>query len=300
METLAQIVECIPNFSEGRRLEVIEAIVKEVRAVPGVVLLDYSSDKDHNRTVVTFIGEPEAAKEAAFAACKKAAELIDMDEHTGEHPRMGATDVIPFVPVKDITMEECVTIAENLAQRISEELGVPTYLYEQAAKRPERKNLANVRKGQYEGLKELINTPEREPDFGPKKLPKAGATAVGARMPLIAFNVNLGTGDLQVAKNIAKLVRGSSGGLVNVKAMGVMLEERNIAQVSMNMVNYIDTSLYRVFELIKAEAKRYGVNVIGSEIVGLVPMDALIDAAEYYLQIENFSRDQVLEKRIFE
>jgi glutamate formiminotransferase len=281
-------------------LEVIEAIVKEVRAVPGVVLLDYSSDKDHNRTVVTFIGEPEAAKEAAFAACKKAAELIDMDEHTGEHPRMGATDVIPFVPVKDITMEECVTIAENLAQRISEELGVPTYLYEQAAKRPERKNLANVRKGQYEGLKELINTPEREPDFGPKKLPKAGATAVGARMPLIAFNVNLGTGDLQVAKNIAKLVRGSSGGLVNVKAMGVMLEERNIAQVSMNMVNYIDTSLYRVFELIKAEAKRYGVNVIGSEIVGLVPMDALIDAAEYYLQIENFSRDQVLEKRIFE
>lgn len=297
---MAQIVECIPNFSEGRRLEVIEAIVKEVRAVPGVVLLDYSSDKDHNRTVVTFIGEPEAAKEAAFAACKKAAELIDMDEHTGEHPRMGATDVIPFVPVKDITMEECVTIAENLAQRISEELGVPTYLYEQAAKRPERKNLANVRKGQYEGLKELINTPEREPDFGPKKLPKAGATAVGARMPLIAFNVNLGTGDLQVAKNIAKLVRGSSGGLVNVKAMGVMLEERNIAQVSMNMVNYIDTSLYRVFELIKAEAKRYGVNVIGSEIVGLVPMDALIDAAEYYLQIENFSRDQVLEKRIFE
>lgn len=298
---MVKLVECVPNFSEGRRPEVVEAIVDEVRKTPGVSLLDYSSDQDHNRSVVTFVGEPEAVKKAAFAACAKAAELIDMNKHQGGHPRIGATDVIPFIPIKEVTMEECAQLAKDLAQEIAEKLGIPTYLYENAATRPERKNLANIRRGQYEGLKDEIEiNPERKPDFGPSRLhPTAGATAVGARMFLIAFNVNLGTSDIEIAKRIAKLVRGSSGGLVNVKAMGVMLEERNIAQVSMNMVNYVETSLYRVFELIKAEAKRYGVPVIGSEIIGLVPTDALVDAAEYYLQLENFSRAQVLESRLF-
>lgn len=297
---MAKLVECVPNFSEGRRTEVIEEIIDQIRNVQGVKLLDYSSDESHNRSVVTFTGEPEKVKEAAFRAAKKAAELINMDEHRGEHPRMGATDVIPFIPISDVTMEECVQLAKELGKRMAEELGIPIYLYEEAATKPERKNLANVRKGQYEGLKEAIKEPGREPDFGPKELPKAGATAVGARPPLIAYNINLGTSDVTVAKKIAKAIRGSSGGFLSVKALGIMIEERNMVQVTINMCNYKEVPLYRVFELVKTEAARYGVNIIGSEIVGLTPMDALIDVAEFYLRLEDFQREQILEKRISE
>ena len=299
---MIKLVECIPNFSEGRRKDVIDAIVAAVCSVNGVTLLDYSSDYDHNRSVLTFIGEPERAAEAAFLACKKAAELIDMTTHTGGHPRIGATDVIPFVPLKNTSMEECIALAQCVAKRIADELCIPTYLYESAAKCPERKNLANVRKGQCEGLRELIKTDAtRFPDFGLNEMHcTAGATAVGARNFLIAFNINLSTDDIDIAKKIARAVRGSNGGFINVKAMGVMLEERNVAQVSMNLVNFIDTPIQRAFDFVKTEAERYGVNVIGSEVIGLVPMDALIDVAEHYLRIEDFSRDQVLERRLLD
>jgi len=298
---MAKIVECVPNFSEGRDKEKIERIVDEVRKVKGVKLLDYSSDVDHNRTVVTFVGDVEGVLEAAFNMTKKACELIDMRTHTGGHPRMGAMDVIPFIPVREVTMEECVEIAKALGKRIGEELGVPVYLYEEAATRPERKNLADVRKGQYEGFFEKIKNPEWTPDFGPSEMnEKSGCTAVGARVPLVAFNVNLNTPNLEIADKIAKTVRFIGGGLRFVKAMGVKLEDRNITQVSMNLVNYEKTAIYRAFEMVKMEAKRFGVEVVGSEIVGLVPMKALVDSLEYYLQLENFSIDQVLEHRIAE
>jgi len=298
---MAKLVECVPNFSEGINKEVIEKIVDEVRKVEGVKLLDYSSDTDHNRTVVTFIGDPESVKEAAFNLAKKASELIDMRVHKGGHPRMGATDVVPFIPVSEVTMEECVEIAREVGKRIGEELNIPVYLYESAATRPERVNLADVRKGQYEGFFEKIKDENWKPDFGPCEMNvKSGATAVGARPPLVAFNVNLGTSNFEIADKIAKTVRHIGGGLRYVKAMGVKLEERNIVQVSMNLTNYEKTAIYRAFEMIKMEAQRYGVPVVGSEIVGLVPMKALIDCAEYYLQIENFSMDQILEKRIME
>ncbi len=298
---MAAIIECVPNFSEGRNKETIEAIVDEVRKVQGVKLLDYSSDEDHNRTVVTILGDPESIKVAAFNLVKKASELIDMSVHKGGHPRMGATDVIPFIPISDITMAESVEIAKEVGKRIGEELNIPVYLYEEAASAEYRKNLAEVRKGQYEGFFEKIKNPDWKPDFGPDVMNvKSGATAVSARVPLVAFNVNLGTDNIEIADKIAKTVRFMGGGLRFVKAMGVMLEERNIAQVSMNLVNYEKTAIYRAYEMIKMEAKRYGVSVVGSEVIGLLPMKALIDCAEYYLQIENFSIDQVLEKRIVE
>lgn len=294
-----KIVECVPNFSEGRRPEVIEAIVDEVRSVAGVTLLDYAPDADHNRTVVTFVGNPDGVLEAAFKLTAKAAELIDMEQHQGGHPRMGATDVIPFIPISGMKMKECVAMAKTLGKRLAEELAIPVYLYERAATSPGRRNLSVVRKGEYEGFKEKIQDPEWAPDFGEAKLhPSAGATVVGARPALVAFNVNLDTSDITIANYIAKQVRESSGGLVNVKAMGVTLAERNIVQVSMNMTNYKKTALYRSFEMIKMEARRYGVNVVGSEIIGLVPMQALINCAKYYLQIEDFSMDQVLEHRL--
>lgn len=298
---MAKLVECVPNFSEGRDKVLIEKIVDEVRHVQGVKLLDYSSDADHNRTVVTFVGSPEAASEAAFNLAKKAAELIDMSKHTGGHPRMGATDVVPFVPVRDITTEETVEIAKNVAKRIGEELNIPVYLYEDAASTPGRKNLADVRKGQYEGFFEKIKNPEWAPDFGPAVMnEKSGCTAVSARVPLVAFNVNLGTNNFEIADKIAKTVRFLGGGLRFVKAMGVTLEDRGIVQVSMNLVNYEKTAVYRAYEMIKMEAQRYGVPVVGTEVIGLVPMKALIDCAEYYLQIEDFSIDQILEHRISE
>ena len=296
---MAKIVECIPNISEGRRIEVVEKIVNEVRRVPGVILLDYSSNADHNRTVITFIGEPDSVLEAAWGLMVKAAALIDMDCHQGEHPRMGATDVVPFVPVSNITMEECVALARRLGQRVGENLQIPVYLYEHAASRPERRNLADVRRGQYEGLKESINNPDKRPDFGPNSMGKAGAAAIGARPPLVAFNVNLGTKDMAIAKAIAKAIRGSSGGFVNVKALGVDLSEQGMVQISMNMVDTVNTPLYRAFDFIKAEALRYGVPVVGSEIVGLTPLNAMLDTATYYLCLHDFKADQILEKRVF-
>ncbi len=298
---MAKLVECVPNFSEGRRPEVIEAITAEVKAVPGVKLLDVNPDPSHNRVVVTFVGEPEAVKLAAFRACSKATELIDMEKHEGEHPRIGATDVIPFIPVKDVTMEECVALAQSLGEEIADKLGIPIYLYEDAAKIPTRRALPDIRKGQYEGLKQEISKPERHPDFGaPKMHPTAGATVVGARQFLVAFNINLSTSDVQIAKKIASTIREAKGGYKYCRAMGVMIEERNLAQVTINMINYTGTPLHRVFETVKSEAARYGVNVVGSEIIGLTPLQALLDAADFYLRLEGFDRKQVLEENIYE
>lgn len=298
---MAKLVQCVPNFSEGTDKIIVEKIIDEIRKVEGVKLLDYSMDKDHNRCVTTFIGHPEAVEEAAFNACKRASELIDMSKHKGEHPRMGATDVIPLIPITEVTMEECIEMSKRLGKKIGDELGIPVFLYEKSASAPHRENLAAVRKGQYEGMNEKLKDEKWKPDFGPDQLNvKAGVTAVGARMPLVAFNVNLGTDNLEIANKIARSVRGKNGGLTYCKALGVEIKERNIVQVTMNMVDYIKTPLYRVFDMIEREANRYGVNVIGSEIIGLVPMMALINCADYYLKIENFSEDQILEKRIYE
>ncbi len=298
---MARLVQCVPNFSEGRNKEVVEKIVDEIRKVEGVKLLDYSMDKDHNRSVVTFVGEPEKVVEAAFNSTKVAAELIDMSKHTGGHPRMGATDVIPLIPISDVTVEECIEYSKQLGKRIGEELNIPVFLYEQSATAKHRENLADIRRGQYEGMKEKLKEEEWKPDYGPAELNvKAGVTAVGTRPPLIAFNVNLGTDNVEIAKKIAKVVRARTGGFTYCKAIGLEIKERGIVQVSMNMVDYTKTSLFRVFDTIEREARRYGVNVIGSEIIGLVPMQALVDVAEYYLRLEDFSSDQILEKKIFE
>lgn len=298
---MAKIIECVPNFSEGRNKDVIEKILDEVRHTEGVKLLDYSSDKDHNRTVVTFIGQPEGVKIAAFKLTKKASELIDLRKHKGEHPRMGATDVIPFIPIKDITMEECVKLAEDLGQMIASKLNIPVYLYEEAARTPERQNLATIRKGQFEGFFEKIKDPKWKPDFGPCQVHEtAGVTAVGARVPLVAYNVNLGTDNLDIADSIARKVRHIGGGLRFCKALGVELKEKNIVQVSMNLTNYEKTAIYQAFEMVKMEARRYGVPIVGSEIIGLLPAKALIDCAEYYLRLEKFNSDQILENRLFD
>jgi glutamate formiminotransferase len=297
---MAKIVECVPNFSEGRNQEVIEALVREAGSVPGVTLLDYASDVNHNRSVFTLAGDPEHIVEAAFRLCKAAKEKIDLTKHRGEHPRMGAADVIPFIPLKDTTTEECIAISLKAAERIWTELGIPVFLYEDSARTPARRNLADIRKGQFEGMPEKLLKDEWAPDFGERKIhPTAGVTAVGARMPLIAFNVNLGTSDIAVATAIAQTIRAQNGGYKYCKAIGVMLEDRKIVQVSMNMVNYEGTPLYRVFEAIRFEAARWGVPIIGSEIVGLTPAKALVDCAEYYLKIEKFDyRRQVLENHL--
>ena len=298
---MSKLVECVPNFSEGRRPEVIEAIAEEVRQVANVKLLDVKADPSHTLVVVTFVGEPQAVKQAAFNCCKKAAELIDMEKHHGEHPRIGATDVIPFIPVKNVSMEECAQLADELAQEIAAKLNIPVYLYEEAAKIPGRKALPDIRKGQYEGLKTEISKPERRPDYGPAQLhPTAGATVVGARQFLIAYNINLDTSDVNIAKKIANSIREAKGGYKYVRAMGVTVQigDRDIAQVTINMVNYQGTPLFRVFETVKSEAARYGVNVLGSEIIGLTPMQALLDAAEFYLRLDGFDRKQVLEDNL--
>jgi len=294
------IVECIPNFSEGRRSEVIDQIVSAIESISGAVLLDRESDPNHNRSVVTFVASPDRVVDAAIAAAKKASELIDLNKHTGEHPRMGATDVIPFVPISGVSMEDCVGLARDCGQRMWNELGIPVYFYEKAATRPERENLAAVRKGQFEGIRDEIASNEaRRPDFGePRVHPTAGITAVGARPPLIAYNVNLATSDVEIANKIARAVRHQSGGFHYVKALGFELKDRGIVQVSMNMVNYEGTPLFRVFEAIKREAARYGVAVVGSEIVGLVPQRALNAVADFYLQLENFTEVQILEHRL--
>ncbi len=293
-----QLVECVPNFSEGRRPEVIDAIAASMAAVPDARILDTQSDRDHNRTVITLVGSPESVLEAAFAGISRAAELIDMEEHRGEHPRLGATDVVPFVPIMGIMMDKCVELARNLGSRVGNELGIPVYLYEAAATRPERVNLADIRRGEYEGLKaEIATNLNRFPDFGPAKVGKAGATVIGARAPLIAFNVYLATDDVGIAKKIASAVRHSSGGLHFVKALGLLVEGR--AQVSMNLTDYTRTPIARVVEMIRREAQRYGVAIHHSELVGLTPQAALLDAAQWYLQLDQFTPDQVLETRLY-
>jgi glutamate formiminotransferase len=297
---MERLVECVPNFSEGRDLKKVAAIVNAMCDVPGVLLLDQSSDADHNRSVVTIVGEPEAVAEAAIRAVGKAAELIDLTRHSGAHPRIGATDVVPFVPIDGVTLEDCAELARKVGREIWDRYKIPVYFYGAAARRPERKNLENIRRGQFEGLREeVLRDPDRSPDIGEPRLhPTAGATVVGARTFLIAYNINLNTPDVDIAKRIAKAVRSSDGGLRNVKAMGVYLAARNLAQVSMNLTDFEQTPVHRVFEAVKREAKRYGVSIVGSEIVGLMPRRALEAAAEYYLQIENFKAAQVLENHI--
>lgn len=294
---MTQIIESIPNISEGRDQEVIEACVDQIRSTPGCTLLNYSSDPNHNRTVITYIGDGQGVEEASVKLAKKAVELINLTKHTGEHPRMGCVDVMPFVPVKDASNEDCIELSMTVGKRIAGEADLPVFLYEMSASSPQRKNLAAIRKGQFEGMAEKVQQEEWEPDFGGRRIhPTGGVVAIGARPPLVAYNLNLNTSDVQIAKKIAGIIREKDGGLRCVKAMGFLLEDRNVAQVSINMTDFRVTPLYRVTELVKAEARRYGVQVTGTEIVGLCPMKALIDAAEYYLQIENFDFErQVLE-----
>lgn len=297
----SKIMECVPNFSEGRDLDKIEKIVSSFRAKEGVKLLDYSNDTDHNRCVVTVVGEPEALKAAVIEAVGKAVELIDLNKHEGQHPRMGAVDVVPFIPIKGCSMDDAIALSKEVGAKVAELYNLPVFLYEKSASAPYRENLAAVRKGEFEGMAEKIKQPEWHPDFGPaERHATAGTVAVGARMPLVAFNINLNTPSLDIAHSIAKRIRFIGGGLRFCKAMGVDLTERGITQVSINMTDYSKTALYQAFEMVKYEARRYGVSIVGSEIIGLVPMAALIDTAEYYLGIENFSMDQVLESRIME
>jgi len=297
-----EIIECVPNFSEGRRKDVVDSIASAIASVTGTKLLDVEMDANHNRAVITFIGDKKAVADAAFRGAQKAVETIDLTVHRGEHPRIGALDVCPFVPIAGVTMEDCIAIARALGDRIARELKVPVYLYEEAATSPARRALPDLRRGEFEGLREDIKTdPERAPDFGPRQLhPTAGATVVGARAPLIAFNVNLGTGDAKIAKKIASAIRESNGGLKYVRAKGFELKDRGIVQVSMNMTNYKGTPLFRAYEMIRSEAQRYGVSIVGSEIVGLVPLEAIVEVADFYLKLENFKTPQILETRLWE
>ena len=296
-----KIIECVPNFSEGRDLEKVEKIVNAFRAKEGVKLLDYSTDKDHNRMVVTVVGEPDALKKAVIEAIGIAVQVIDLNHHKGQHPRMGAVDVVPFIPIRNVSMEEAVNLSKEVGQEVAERYGLPVFLYEKAASAPHRENLATIRKGEFEGLKEKMTLPEWKPDFGPDQPhPTAGCVVIGARMPLVAYNVNLNTNKLEIADAIAKKVRFLGGGLRFCKAMGVELTERGIVQVSMNLTDFTKTAIYRAHELVRIEASRYGVSVVGAEIIGLVPMDALIDTAAYYLGLEDFSTKQVLETHLME
>jgi len=297
---MKRLVECVPNFSEGRDAAKVDAIVAAMREVPGVFLLDRESDADHNRSVVTLAGEPEAVAEAALRGVGKAAELIDLTKHTGAHPRMGATDVVPFIPIEGLTIEDCVALGKKVGREIWERYRIPVYFYEAAAQKPERTNLENIRKGQFEGLREeVLRNPDRAPDVGEPRLhPTAGATVVGARKFLIAYNINLNTPDLEIAKKIGKNIRFSNGGLRYVKAMGVDLRARNLAQVSINLTDFEQTPIHRVFEMVKREAERYGVTIVGSEIVGLIPKRAIELTADFYLQLENFSPAQVFENKL--
>lgn len=296
---MAKIIECVPNISSADS-DIVEQAAGVIRSTPGVTLLNTSSDQSHNRSVITFVGDPAGVEEAAVSLAKVAARCIDLTHHTGEHPRMGAIDVVPFIPIREVSMDECIELSKRVGERIWAEAGIPVFLYEASASAPHRENLANVRKGQFEGMAQKVRQPEWEPDFGGRTIhPTAGVVAVGARAPLIAFNINLSTSDVSIADKIARVIRQSGGGLTCVKAMGVYLKERDTAQVSINMTNYCLTPLYRVVEFVRFEAARYGVSIVGTEIVGLVPMRALIDSAEYYLGLEQFDPEtQVLEYRL--
>jgi glutamate formiminotransferase len=290
-------VECVPNFSEGQRPDVVDAIRAAVASVEGAHVLDASSDPDHHRSVITFIAPPDRVGEAAFRAVRAASRLIDLDQHQGQHPRIGAADVVPFIPLRGVTMATCVQIARELGDRVARELDLPVYLYEEAALRPERRNLAYVRRDRYEVLKTTIAAnPDRAPDFGPSRLGKAGAVAIGARGPLIALNAYLDTADVQIAVEIARAIRESGGGLPHLKALGLLVD--GLAQVSMNVVDYRRTSLFVIMERLRAEANRHGVAVVGAELIGLIPQGALIDAALSYLQLPPETRDRLLEQRV--
>ena len=293
------IIETIPNVSEGRRPEVVEKLVAAVRAVPGVRLLDYSSDASHNRSVLTMVGDGPSLKQAILGLYETALPLIDLQTQRGEHPRIGAVDVVPFVPIEDVTMADCVALARDVAEAVASRFGVPIYLYEEASSNPARRNLEDIRRGEFEALPEKMASPQWTPDFGPPaRHETAGASVIGARMPLIAYNINLNTDRLDVARKVASAIRHSSGGLRHVKAMGVMLEDRRIAQVSINLTNYQKTPIHRVFDMVAREAERYGVTVLESEIIGLVPAAALYGAAEHYLQLERFGAAQILENKL--
>lgn len=297
---MAKIIESVPNISEGRNQKIIEACVDQIRTTPGCTLLNYSSDPSHNRTVITYMGSPEGCEEASVKLAKKTVELIDLTKHQGEHPRMGCVDVMPFIPIREASMEDCIALSRRVGKRIAEEADLPVFLYEKSASAPHRENLAKVRQGQFEGLAEKIKKADWIPDFGGQRIhPTGGAVCVGARSPLIAYNINLGTDNLEIAAKISKIIRESNGGLKCVKAMGVMLKERNIAQVSINMTDFTVTPLHRVTELVRNEAARYGVPIIGTELIGLAPMRAFVDAAEYYLQIEDLDPEgQVIESHL--
>lgn len=301
MQKDKKIIQCVPNFSEGRDLAKIEKLVDPFRGKDGVKLLDYTRDESHNRVVVTVVGDPQAVKNAMLEAMKVAIELIDLRSHRGQHPRMGATDVVPFIPVSNVTMEEAVALSKEFASEAANRFNVPIFLYEKSATNPNRENLASIRKGEFEGMSEKMALPEWKPDYGPAAIhASAGVTAVGARMPLIAFNINLDTENLDVAEKIAKNISSNGGGLRYCKSTAVAVTERKITQVSLNITDYAKTPLYRAFELVKIEARRYGVNVVGSEVIGIVPMEALIDSSVYYMGIEYFSMEQILETRLME
>jgi glutamate formiminotransferase len=295
------IIESIPNISEGRRADVIERLAEAVRAIPGVRLLDHSADASHNRSVFTLAGDPSGVRAAILALFGVAVDAIDLRAHRGEHPRIGAVDVVPFVPIEGATMADCVALARDVAAAVAERYRIPVFLYEEASSHPLRTNLEDIRRGEFEGLAAKMASAGWAPDFGPSTPHEtAGASVIGARMPLIAYNINLNTDRLDVAKKIAAAIRHSSGGLRYVKAMGVMLEDRRLAQVSMNLTNYERTPVFRVFELVKREAERYGVSILESEIVGLVPSAALVRSAEYYLQLDRFTDEQLLERKLKE
>lgn len=296
---MKQIVECVANFSEGRQPETVDQIVSAIAGVEGISILGYESDADHNRSVVTFVGTPSTIVHGAFEGIRIAAELIDMDKHHGQHPRLGASDVVPFIPIQNVTMDECIRLAHELGRRVGNDLNIPVYMYEYAATRSERKNLTDVRRGEYEGLKQsIVTNSDRSPDYGPSNIGQAGATIIGARHPLIAYNVFLATDNVDIAKKIAQAIRHSSGGLRYVKALGLLVDGK--AQVSMNLTNYKKTPIYRVVEMIRREAERYGVIIESSELIGLIPQDALLESAAWYLQMDNYASDRVLENRLDE
>lgn len=301
MTSPKKLIESVPNFSEGRDAAKIDRLVQPFRARDGVRLLDSQSDADHNRTVVTIVGEPEVLRQSLLEAVGAAIDLIDMTQHQGQHPRMGAVDVVPFIPIRHVSMAETVEFSKQFARELAERYNLPIFLYESSASSAARRNLAAIRQGEFEGMPTKLQQPEWQPDFGPSRVhPTAGVTAVGARMPLIAFNVNLATDSLAIANDIALKVRHISGGLRFCKAIGVELKQRGLVQVSMNLTDFTKTAVYRALELVRIEARRYGVSVVGSEIVGLVPMQALVDTAVFYLGLEKFSLDQVLEARLME